>query len=114
MSERPVPVGMLQFSADLGAALLVYRGLGFRLVARAADSLVMAGDSGYVWVLAAAPEDGIGPALPVFLLRNVEAAVDGFESQGGRTIGTVQVGGAAIRIVQDPEGHRLALVSSPD
>jgi hypothetical protein len=103
---------MLQFSADLGAALLVYRGLGFRLVARDADSLVMAGDGGYVWVLAVAPEDGIGPALPVFLLRNVDGAVDGFESQGGRTVGTVPIAGAVLRVLQDPDGHRLAVSSS--
>lgn len=109
MPERASWIGCLQFAADLRAELWVYRGLGLRLAVEGEDFLCLGGQVGYLWVLR--DPDGHAPAgsFPVLYAPEVETALDGFESQGGRRLDTVMAGGQTFHLLLDPDGHRLAL-----
>jgi|SRR5579875_2293484 len=112
MRERPRLTGLFLLTDDLGAALLAWRSLGFRVTRLEGDRAVLEGQDTVVYMEAEPDGHRAHDLYPLYVAADLAATVDAFESQGGRTLETRLVGSAPVHLMLAPTGHRLALTAA--
>jgi hypothetical protein len=113
MAEHPRHLGLVVLTDDLGAALLTWRSLGFRVLRLASGGAVLEGEGTRVFVQVESDSHRARDAYPLYYTPNLPQVVDAFESQGGRMLETREIGGAPVHLLVAPTGHRLAITGSP-
>ncbi len=106
MSTDPELLGIALWSDEPGALWLQYRSLGLRR-----------GRSPVAVLPASPPELPAGTAAPCWRVADLEGAVNQWESQGARILGSVTIGSRPWQLAQDREGGlslwRVDPVDSP-
>lgn len=106
-------MGLVILTDDLGAALLTWRSLGFRVLRLTSNSAVLDGEGTRVFVQVEADSHRARDAYPLYYTSSLAQVVDAFESQGGRRLETRVISGAPVHLLVAPTGHRLAITGSP-
>lgn len=113
MAERPTLLGLLVLTDDLGATLLSWRSLGFRVQTLETDGAVLQGEATTVYIQEEADGHRARDAYPLYFTPHLARVLDQFESQGGRTLETRMVQKGPVHLCVAATGHRLALTGSP-
>jgi len=104
MSQAPVLIGVALWSDDPDAMWMQYRSLGLRRFVGAST-----GQAALSILTAEPPHLPAGSVAPCWVVPDLAAAINLWESQGARVVGPVQVRDRWMTLVQDLEGGRALL-----